>query len=86
MKCKYCNHVFVGGPCRIRVHVLGIRGQGVEKCTKAIDIVKSQLRNAMIHGNVHFNSDVQIDANGNTIVYANANASTYASILFPFNE
>ena len=80
MKCKYCNHAFVGGPHRIRAHILGIRGQGVEKCTKASDTVRSQLKNAMVHGNDHLNSDVQKDANSNTIVNANANVSTDASI------
>ena len=80
MKCKYCNHVFVGGPHRIRAHILGIRGQGVEKCTKASDIVRSQLRNAMGHGNDHLNSDVQTDVNGNTSVNVDADMSTDASI------
>ena len=80
MKCKYCNHVFVGGPHRIRAHILGIRGQGVEKCTTASDTVRNQLKNAMVHGNDHLNSDVQTDANSNTIVNANADVSTDASI------
>ena len=35
MQCKYCNHTYVGGPQQIRVHLFGLRGQGVEKCKHA---------------------------------------------------
>ena len=44
MQCKYCNHVYVGGPHRVRAHLLGIRGQGVkkmQKCKNASDVVEN---------------------------------------------
>ncbi|KAH7437821.1 hypothetical protein KP509_05G090800 [Ceratopteris richardii] len=34
-KCKYCGHTFDGGPNRIRAHVLGLKGFGVDKCSCA---------------------------------------------------
>ena len=47
MQCKYCNHTYVGGPQRIRVHLLGLRGQGVEKCKHASNDVKQQIKRLM---------------------------------------
>ena len=39
VQCKHCQHVFVGGPFRIRAHLLGTKGFGVDKCRR-IDAVK----------------------------------------------
>ena len=40
MQCKYCTDSYVLGPQRIRAHLLGIKGQGVDKCKKASNDVK----------------------------------------------
>jgi hypothetical protein len=39
VQCKHCQRVFIGGPFRIRAHLLGTKGFGVDKCRR-IDIVK----------------------------------------------
>ncbi|MCO5550737.1 hypothetical protein L7F22_004228 [Adiantum nelumboides] len=39
-KCKYCPHVYDGGPNRIRAHILGIKGEGVAACLNAPDAIK----------------------------------------------
>ena len=67
MQCKCCNHVYVGGPHRIRAHLLGIRGKGIEKCKNASDVVKSQFKNSMVHGNDQSILNLQINASGNSV-------------------
>ena len=47
MQCKYCNHTYVGGPQRIEVQWLGLRGQGVEKCKHPSNDVKQQIKRLM---------------------------------------
>ncbi|MCO5609496.1 hypothetical protein L7F22_063724 [Adiantum nelumboides] len=39
-KCKYCPHVYDGGPNRIRAHILGIKGEGVAACLDPPDAIK----------------------------------------------
>ncbi|MCO5569315.1 hypothetical protein L7F22_023027 [Adiantum nelumboides] len=39
-KCKYCPHVYDGGPNCIRVHILGIKGEGVAACLDPPDAIK----------------------------------------------
>ncbi|KAH7437491.1 hypothetical protein KP509_05G074500 [Ceratopteris richardii] len=34
-KCKFCGHVWDGGANRIRAHILGLKGYGVDKCAQA---------------------------------------------------
>ncbi|MCO5553800.1 hypothetical protein L7F22_007326 [Adiantum nelumboides] len=39
-KCKYCPHVYDGGPNRIRAHILSIKGEGVAACLDPPDAIK----------------------------------------------
>ncbi|MCO5593248.1 hypothetical protein L7F22_047255 [Adiantum nelumboides] len=43
-KCKYCPHEFVGGPLRIRAHILNLVGNGVDKCEFAPENVRDVCR------------------------------------------
>ena len=57
VQCKHCQHVFVGGPFRIRAHLLGTKGFGVDKCRR-IDAIKKVEVQKMISNTSYANVDV----------------------------
>ena len=65
-------------------HLLGIRLQGVEKCKKVSDTMKSQFKNSIVHGNDHSISNVQTNTRCNSVANANANASQMSLFLLLF--
>ena len=69
MQCKYCNHIFGGGPQWIRAHLLGLKGQGVDKCKNASDIVKQQI------GRLIENASIDVGTNVNANVFSSFSVS-----------
>lgn len=65
IQCKHCNQSFVVGPCRIRAHLLGLKGQGIGKCCKISVEIKEKVKRLVKDAsgaNVHLNDDVNVDA------------------------
>ena len=71
VQCKHCQHVFVGGPFRIRAHLLGTKGFGVDKCRR-IDAVKKAEVQKMISNTSYAN----VDVNGGSSMKCNAEKSS----------
>ena len=64
VQCKHCHHVFVGGPFRIRAHLLGLKGLGVDKCRQIDVVIKAEVQK-MVSGcaNVDMNGESSIECN-----------------------
>ena len=44
-ECMHCKHVFPGGPHSIKAHLLGLKGQGVDKCRNVTGGIKDEINN-----------------------------------------
>ena len=44
VQCNHCHHVFVGGPFRIRAHLLGLKGLGVDKCHQIDVVIEAEVK------------------------------------------
>ena len=70
IQCKHCHHVFVGGPFRIRAHLLGLKGLGFNKCRQIDVVIKAEVQK-MVSG------CASVDMNGDSSMECNAeNCST----------
>ena len=80
-ECKHCKHVFVGGPHRIKAHLLGFKGQGVDKCRNVIGPTKDKIKKLISDVDAHEIPDV----NENYIVESenNVDASTSNANVVP---
>ncbi|KAH7284565.1 hypothetical protein KP509_34G060300 [Ceratopteris richardii] len=43
-RCKFCGHIWDGGANRIRAHILGLKGYGVDKCAQAPQKIREACR------------------------------------------
>ena len=64
VQCNHCHHVFVGGPFRIRAHLLGLKGLGVDKCRQIDAVIKAEVQK-MVSGcaNVDMNDESSMECN-----------------------
>ena len=61
IQCKHCHHVFVGGPFRIRAHLLGLKGSGVDKCRHIDAAIKAEVQK-MVSDITSANVDVKMES------------------------
>ena len=88
-ECKHCKHVFVGGPHRIKAHLLGFKGQGVDKCRNVIGPTKDKIKKLISDVDAHEIPDANVASiveseNNVDVSTSNANVvpSTCASINY----
>ena len=68
IQCKHCHHVFVGGPFRIRAHLLGLKGLGFNKCRQIDVVIKAEVQK-MVSGcaNVDMNGESSMECNAEIV-------------------
>ena len=74
-ECKHCKHVFAGGPHRIKAHLLGLKGQGVDKCRKVTGAIKDEIKKLILDVDAHESTN----ANENSIAESENNVDVSTS-------
>ena len=77
IQCKHCGHAFVGGPFRIRAHLLGLKGLGVDKCCNIDATIKEEVKKLVFDAN-----GANVDVNVESSQECNAQDSDIASKAF----
>ena len=66
-----CSEALPARPCRIRAHLLGLKGQSIGKCHKISVEIKEEVKRLIKDAsgpNVDLNDDVNVDASGANVV------------------
>ena len=59
VECSHCKHVFVGGPHKIKAHLLGLKGQGVDKCHNVTGAIKDEINKLIGEDDAHGNPNAK---------------------------
>ena len=88
-ECKHCKHVFVGGPHRIKAHLLAFKGQGLDQCRNVAGPIKDEIRKLISDVDAHeipYANENCIMENENNVDVSTSNANVTLSTCTSINE